>query len=139
MSKSDESRVAEYISTVLKVKFEDSNFNLNGWGRVDNYAKIKDDLFLFLEVETSQKHPCTNVLKLFPYLEENIKTKIILLQVYFSDSPGLKSSRGTLSSWLGVKLQNIFSNSSFYFKAVFGTDNSMILNSIHSLIQNLIT
>lgn len=64
MSKIDEVKITEYLSEKLEIKFTNSKFILNGWGQVDNYSKIDDNTYFFLEVETKQKHPCT-IISLF--------------------------------------------------------------------------
>ncbi|MCZ2223876.1 MAG: hypothetical protein LC122_09630 [Chitinophagales bacterium] len=137
MSKSDEIWVTEYLTEKLEIKFANSKFILNGWGQVDNYCKINDNTYFFLEVETKQKHPCTNVLKLYPYLEEHKNLKIILVQYYFTNSPGLNSNRGKLSFWLGMKLQELFKNRFYYFREVYEENTSEINKQILTLIQTI--
>jgi len=137
MSKSDEMKVTKYVSKKLKINFANSKFILDGWGQVDNYCKINDDAYLFLEVETKQKHPCTNVLKLYPFLEEHKNLKIILVQYYFTSSPGLTSNRGKLSFWLGMKLQELFKNRFYYFREVFEEDTLTSNKQIFSLLQTI--
>ncbi len=57
MSAIDESNVSLFISKELKVNFDNSKFNLNGWGQVDNWCKMENNCYLFLEVETSKNTP----------------------------------------------------------------------------------
>lgn len=71
MSKIDEQSVSEFIADQLQIQFKDTKYKLDGWGEVDNRAQLDSGVFVFIEVETSQKHPNTNVLKLWPYLDEN--------------------------------------------------------------------
>lgn len=137
MSKYDEMKVAEYLSEKLRIKFANSKFILNDWGQVDNYCKVDDNIYLFLEVETNQKHPCTNVLKLYPYLEEHKNQKIILVQFYYAKSPGLKSNRGKLSFWLGKKLQELFKNRFYYFRMIYEEETLEINQQLLLLLQNI--
>ena len=65
----------------LNIEFEPNEFDLNGWGRVDFYSKEENDTLIFVEVENSgQKHPNTNVLKIWPFLEENPSKKYMGLR-----------------------------------------------------------
>jgi len=118
MSKIDEEKVSKILETNLKINFSNSKFHLDGWGQVDNWVKLDNEKYLFLEIETSQKHPNTNVLKLWPYLDYNIEKKIFLIQTYFLYSPGLTSNRGKLSEWTASKLKAIYKNRFDYFKLV---------------------
>jgi hypothetical protein len=118
MSTKDEISVAKIIEEKLNVKFNNTKFKLNGWGEVDNWCKIGNQNFLFLEVETKQNHPNTNVVKLWPYLEEYPKIKIFLIQCFFSYSPGNKSNRGKLGIWTANKLSEIYRNRFEYKKIV---------------------
>ena len=60
MSKIDELKVSDILAQNLGVSFTNSKFRLDGWGEVDNWAKLDDDTYLYIEVETSQKHPNTS-------------------------------------------------------------------------------
>ena len=122
MSKIHEGEVASFLSDKLNLKFENSKFKLNGWGEEDDWAQLDNGVFVFLEVETSQKHPNTNVLKVMPYLDENKATRIFLIQTFFPDSPGLNSNRGKLGEWTANKFKNILGKRFDYYKLVI-TDN----------------
>lgn len=119
MSEKDELRVSSLLSLILNVQFENTKYRLDEWGFVDNWSKIDEDCYLFLEVETSQKHPCTNVLKLWPFLEFHKSKRIFLIQSFFSNSPSLSSNRGKLSVWTGKKLEYYYPNNFKYLRIVF--------------------
>lgn len=123
MSKIDEQSVSEFIADQLQMRFNDTKYKLNGWGEVDNWTQLDNETFLFIEVETSQKHPNTNVLKLWPYLDENKAYRIYLIKTYFPSSPGLKSSRGRLSEWTASKLKTILGKRFDYSKLVIDGKN----------------
>src|SRR3954468_15873817 len=107
MAKCDEISVAVLISRELGVEFSGRKFPLGVWGKVDDYVELRRNQYLFLEVETSQKHPNTNVLKVWPYLEAHPKVSIVLAQAFFPQSPGCNSSRGKLGCWLGERLESL--------------------------------
>ena len=138
MSKEDENKVADLISNDLSISFESNNFDLDGWGKVDKWVEISSNVFLFLEVESKQKHPNTNVNKLWPYLDCHQNKKVILIQAYFSNSPGLNSNRGKLSEWTAKQLESIFKGRFYYFKFVFQDSLDIeIKNQIKDLLNSL--
>ena len=117
MSKKDENKVANLICQILNLEFE-KGIKLGKWGIADKHAKINDKKFLFLEVETSQKHPDTNVLKYWPYLEENRKIKIFLIHSFLTNEINRNGSRINLAEWLANKLQKRFGKR-FYYHRIF--------------------
>lgn len=128
MSKTDEISISQFFETYLHKKFENNKYVLNKWGQVDDWIQIDNNTFVFLEVETSQKHPNTNVLKLWPFLEENKNIRVFLIQAFFYNSPGVNSSRGRLGEWTGKKFEDIFPSRFKYNKVVFNKDK-LELNS----------
>jgi hypothetical protein len=54
-------------------------------GEVDNYAIIEKNTYVFLECEEG-KNTNTNVLKLYPYLEENPQISITLIHFFFKEN-----------------------------------------------------
>ena len=119
MSKEDELKIANYLDIYLNRKFNNSKYDLNKWGQVDDWIKISDNTYLFLEVETSQKHPNTNVLKLWPLLEENQEIRIFLIQTFFTNSPQVNKSRGKLGEWTGRQFEKIYHQRFKYYKVIF--------------------
>lgn len=118
MSRADEARVAKDIGSALGIRFEAGNLILGKWGMSDCYATLGQHSYLVLEVETSQKHPTTNVAKLWPYLEEKPETRIFLIHAYFQASPGHKSNRGEIATWLGRKMEKGLGERFQYFPIV---------------------
>ncbi len=57
MSKCDESSVTMLVSRHLGLKFRGQHFDLGDWSKVDDYAKIAHNRYLFLEVESRQNIP----------------------------------------------------------------------------------
>lgn len=123
MSKVDEQSVSKFIADELEINFEEEKFKLDGWGEVDNWAKLDNGVYLFLEFETSQKHPNTNVLKVWPYLDNNKGIRIFLIQTYFPKSPGLTSNRGKLGEWTANKLRTILGKRFNYQKLIIDGKN----------------
>jgi hypothetical protein len=122
-----ESEVSQILENFLAISFENTKRKIDNWGKVDNWAELSSSKFVFLEIEAKQKHPCTNVLKLRPYLEKYKEAKIFLIQVFFPNSPGLASNRGKLCDWTAEKLQKEFNARFFYRKVVI--DNGVISDS----------
>ena len=118
MSKKDELRVSKLVEENLNIEFQNHKYVLDKWGQVDNWCQIDKNTLLFLEVETSQKHPNTNVLKVWPYLIEHNNYRVFMIQTYFPFSPGLNSNRGRLSEWLGNELRRQISGRFEYNKVI---------------------
>jgi hypothetical protein len=47
MSKVDEQSVSKFIADELEINFEEEKFKLDGWGEVDNWAKIDNGVISF--------------------------------------------------------------------------------------------
>lgn len=107
--------ISQKFAKSLKLDFYNSEFSLDGWGDVDNYAKLNNSTFVFLECERGQKHPNTNVLKVWPYLEKNEKVKIILIHYIYHDNKA-PQNRVKLCSFLGKKLEKMFPDRFRYYK-----------------------
>ena len=137
MAKSDEILVTKILSHEFGLTFRDRKFDLGGWGQVDNYVKLRPNRYLFLEVETSQKHPNTNVLKVWPYLEDHPDDSVILAQAFFPDSPGYNSSRGRLGYWLGEKLESLFPGRFKYHRLIVSRDPLGIIEGSYELQASL--
>jgi hypothetical protein len=137
MAKCDEISVALLIARELRVSFSGRKFSLGGWGEIDDYVDLGRDRFLFLEVETGQKHPNTNVLKVWPFLEANATASIVLVQAFFPDSPGCNSSRGRLGCWLGDKLQALLPGRFSYHRLIVARDSCSVVEGLSELRQTL--
>ena len=122
MSKESEDEVAKLLARKLKVKFKNESFPLQEWGRADRWAEIFPNEYLLLEVEKEQRHPCTNVLKVWPYLVEHPEDRIFLVQSFFAKSRRRTSSRRRLSEWTGKKLTKFFPKCFFYCKITVSQD-----------------
>jgi len=101
--------ISKVIGQVIKVTFENEEFHLNGWGEVDNYFQMNNNTFLFVECENSQKHPNTNVLKLWPFIEENEEYKIILFHFFFRKNKAPKN-RLKLCDFTASKIRQAYPN-----------------------------
>jgi len=99
--------VSEAIEKVLGITFQNEEFSLGKWGDVDNWCELSHDTIILLECEKGQKHPNTNVLKLYPYLEEYPKVHVILLHYFFPENKAPKN-RVELCNFLGQKLETEF-------------------------------
>jgi hypothetical protein len=131
MSLKDEMDIANFITEQIKIEFTGGQFKLNTWGQVDKWVELKKDIFFFVEIETKQKHPSTNVLKVWPYLEENSNAKIFLIQTYFPNSSGVNSNRGRMGEWIAAKIKATFPKRFDYHKLVIdGKDDRKELQDI---------
>ncbi len=99
--------ISKAIEKALSITFSNEEFSLGGWGEVDNWCQLSYDTLILLECEHGQKHPTTNVLKLFPYLEEFPKVHVILLHYFFPENKAPKN-RVELCSFIGKKLESNF-------------------------------
>ena len=104
MTKSRKEEAAGLVSKTADVQL-DGEYSLCPWGRADYHASLGGNRLLILEVEAEQKHPCTNVSKLWPYLEEHAEESALLVQVYFPDSPARGGSRDRLACWLAERME----------------------------------
>lgn len=109
--------VANLIGKELNIVFKHEELSLNGWGEVDDYAIINEDSWVLLECENAQKHPNTNVLKLYPFLEENPNLSIILIHVFFSENKAPKN-RINLCDFIANKMIKEFGKR-FQYKRIF--------------------
>lgn len=73
------------------------------WGFPDGFDLLPNNWKIYYEIEVGQQHPCTNVLKYWPVLEENKDDKIILIQ-WLQRKPK-SANRWELSKFLGKKMQ----------------------------------
>ena len=88
----------------LHVNFEFRKYR-SEWGETDGYAIIGDGDLLLLEVERSQNHATTNILKVWPLLKSKPTIRIILVHAFFVNSRGLTGSRRLLSDWIADKMK----------------------------------
>ena len=82
-------------------------------GRSDFVCRLDGETILFIEMERpGQKHPCTNVVKYWPWLEESEGRRLILVQVFVGNK-----SRRPLTRWLANRLVREFGNRFQYIEA----------------------
>ena len=125
-----------FIAHKLDIEFEPSEFKLDEWGNVDFYYK-KDNLLVLLEVEKSQKHPNTNVAKVWPYLEENPKIKVLLIQIIREENRAPRN-RIALCDFLGQKMENVFPDRFRFIKSNWADNKANEINkSITSKMEEL--
>ena len=90
----------------LPFTFELDEYSLKGWGEVDFYG-YHGEVLVLVEIEKGQKHPNTNVLKIWPYLEEHPNKSILLIQIIRSENKASKN-RINLCRFTGLRLENLF-------------------------------
>jgi hypothetical protein len=109
-----EQKVRESMTNLVGLFFEKTKPNLGSREKVDGWIKLTENRWLILEVEDGQKHPTTNVAKLWRFLDGNPDTSIILAHVYFPDSKAIKSSRGELAFWIGNQIETLLTGRFYY-------------------------
>lgn len=124
------------IAESLPFEFQTMEFSLNGWGNVDFYAK-KNDVLILLEVESGQKHPNTNVVKLWPYLESETKAKIMFIHVFTPENNAPKN-RLRLCNYIGNKLEDIFPDRFRYYKYNWAESCKQDLINIDTKLRELV-
>ncbi len=97
--------VAAGLAQALDLPENPACLPLDGWGSCDRHWRLPSGWYVLLEVERSQKHPSTNVAKIWPWLEEHGEARALLIHYFFEWSPGRASSRGRIAAWLGARMQ----------------------------------
>jgi hypothetical protein len=115
--------ISETIAKALGITFNNEEFSLGKWGEVDNWAQLEDSTLILLECEKGQKHPNTNVLKLYPYMEENPNIKIFLLHYFYPENRAPKN-RLALCHFLGEKMEQLFAER-FKYVSLSCTENEI--------------
>lgn len=108
-------KISEIIGKELSVRFENKEWQLGSWGDVDNYCVLGRDKYLLLECERGQKHPNTNVLKLYPYLEDNKEVTLTLLHYFFPENKAPKN-RVALCHFISKKIEEAFPGRFLYLR-----------------------
>jgi hypothetical protein len=103
MSKSDEELAARLVSRETGIELEPTKLKLDGWGEADCACQLANGSCLVLEAERGQKHPTTNVAKLWPWLEKDEQRSIALVHVFFEPNAA-PLSRRQLTQWLGQRM-----------------------------------
>jgi hypothetical protein len=99
----------DVVASALDLSLPPGNCRVGTWGQADYCWEVAADTRIFLEVEHQQTHPDTNVLKFWPFLDENPALSIVLVHAFFPDSRSWGGSRARLARWLGNKMHRAFS------------------------------
>jgi hypothetical protein len=99
--------ISQAIENTLGITFSNEEFKLDKWGNVDNWCHLSYDTLILLECEKGQRHPTTNVLKLYPYLREYSKIHVVLFHYFFPENKAPKN-RLALCNFLGEILETEF-------------------------------
>jgi hypothetical protein len=132
MSKTSENKVAKLLQKTLPLEFECTRFKLGEsgkWGEVDKVSKVCPNKYVFLEVEEGQTHPDTNVLKVWPYLQENRRVRIFLIQVFLPKCLNKSKSRVLLSEWTACEIEKRFPRAFQYWRIAISGDINKINKS----------
>jgi hypothetical protein len=113
-----ECAVAELLTRELGLAFGASKRSLGDWGQADRCVELTADRWVLLEVEGSQHHPNTNVLKVWPFLEEHPSLSITLIHVFSDTGRNRNSTRGRLAQWLAQRMKSHFSSRFEYHRVI---------------------
>jgi hypothetical protein len=83
----------------------DPGGTLHGWGTSDGTVRLAPDVVVAAELESTQAHPDTNVLKYWPWLEERPTTRLLLVHIFGRWSTARTGNRSRLAVWLGSRLE----------------------------------
>lgn len=125
LSREEERRYARDLAACTKISFEGKKLKLGIWGEADDFAKVRDNFYVLFELEIGQKHPNTNVLKVWPYLEENPQISIVLVQLFKSGARNEKGNRGQLAQWTADKMSSQLGPRFNYVKILIHPDDSL--------------
>lgn len=101
------------IEEKLEIVLAGNELSFDNWGRADNYLRLNENSFLVVEIEMSQRHPEMNVLKIWPYLKNNPKKKVLLIQ-YLIDENSVSPNRIRLCRWLKEQMEQELSGRFLY-------------------------
>jgi hypothetical protein len=101
-----EEAIAALVGKAIGVVFSDTRRSCAPWGQFDRCIELQSNRWLVLEVEGSQNHPTTNVLKAWPLLEDQPQLAIFMIHVFLPNARARSTSRGRLALWLGEKMES---------------------------------
>jgi len=137
MSSHDENSIKSLLGEKLGLEFKSTGLNLDTWGRVDSWAEVDFGCKLILEVESDQGHPTTNVLKIWPYIEENQEACVILAHVFRIGGRSESGSRARLAAWLGNRLEKELEGRFFYRRLLWSPPSDLQgLEELRVILRN---
>jgi len=126
VSRKDELRVAALLNQRrLRTKFTGKKYHMP-WGEADDFAEIRTNCLVFLEVERSQNHTTTNVLKYWPLLQDRHKLKIVLAHAFFRNSRAQSGARYELTGWVARKMESKLKTRFTYCRLIISDDFSRV-------------
>jgi len=121
------------IAQALNLPINDIEFTLDEWGNVDCFF-LENEILILMEIEKGQKHPNTNVLKVWPYLEKYPNLKMVLIQLIHPANKAPKN-RLKLCVFTGQKLEKLFPDR---FRFIHRPWNPEYARAINGQIKNRI-
>ena len=70
------------------------------WSLADCEHRLSEHVRVFVEIERAQKHPTTNVVKYWPWLEAEPARRVLLIHLFDRNA-----HRRELTRWLGERLE----------------------------------
>ena len=109
MSSVSVAAVINSLASLLGGGVTPAALSLDGWGRADAHFLLASGIHVFIELETALKHPSTNVLKFWPWLESRSGTRELLIHAILEPpaaSPTVSALRdGWVTAWSGKCLE----------------------------------
>jgi hypothetical protein len=104
---------------------------LGTWGEPDVWLEVTPNRYLFVEVENGQNHPDTNVLKVWPWLEENPDKSVFLIHAFYlkgihSHGRASKGNRTRISSWIGKRVHELLPARFQYYRLEVSVDGGSL-------------
>jgi len=132
MSKADEDLAARLVSAATGIALRPTRLHLGQWGQADCYCEQTNGNCVILEAERGQKHPTTNVAKLWPWLEEDVRRHAMLIHVFFEPNAA-PHNRRLVTQWLGERMARDLADRFAYYPLTI-RDGS-IVDGLPALIQ----
>lgn len=132
MSKSDEELARRLLTEALGVTFSPGKLDLGGWGESDLHADPAPLRKLIVEVEHGQKHPTTNIAKIWPWLEAQPDVRVLFVHAFITPN-AIPGNRQRVAAWIGEQLEHELQGRLLYRRLVI--DNEKITEGIGALTR----
>ena len=121
MSREDERRVSELLNRRLPVTFTGRKYRTE-WGEADDHVFLTANRLLILEVERNQRHPGTNVLKIWPQLHSHQRLNVMLIHAFIESGKAMNGSRKLLNDWMADRLEKVYRRRFVYCQLIVSGD-----------------
>ena len=136
MSREDERRVSELLNQRLPITFFGRKYRTQ-WGEADDHIFLTANRLLILEVERNQRHPGTNVLKIWPQLHRRRRLNVMLIHAFMESGKAMNGSRKLLNDWVADRLEKEYRRRFVYYQLIVSDDfrNVKGINALRNAIR----